>query len=250
MKTKRKNVGRAVLLPVMMGLMVLVLGGCAAPRLDLSFDAPLAEECPGLVVSPPVRIGVEPFVDMRPQVHGSDNQKWKGLIPGILWLEIGSDIPEIYTAFSSFSSKPMNYTVALAVADILAECRAAQDVFFIPHNNHSDYDYRLEGSLQRSLVHETGYYYGSFMYAWLTRVIGLPYVSYGFELEVELKLRKVATDEIVWRTRLSGTAEDKYYNVYSLSRGKDGKDIIAWNFAQILTPEVVKSIAALQRALP
>lgn len=231
-----------------MGMFFALLTGCAAPQLDLSLHGPL-DKFNHNTPPPQVVVGVEPFVDMRPQAHGSDNQKWKGLIPGILWLEIGSDIPEIYTAFSPFSSKPMNYTSALAVAEILNAAQASKEVFFIPHNNHSGYEYRLEGSLHRSLVQETSYFYGSFMYAWLTRVIGLPYVSYEFELDLELRLRKLATNEIVWRSRLSGARDDKYYNVYSLSKGKDGKHLIAWNFSEILAPEVMRIIPSLQKAL-
>ena len=234
--------------PVLL-LFVVLLSGCAAPQLDLSLNAPLGDIAPVCSAPPNVVIGVEPFVDMRPQAHGSENQKWKGLVPGILWLEIGSDIPEIYTAFSSFSSKPMNYTAALAVAEILNEAKATKEVFFIPHNNHSGFEYRLEGTLHRSLVTETSYFYGSFMYAWLTRVIGLPYVSYEFELDVELRLRKLATNEIVWRSRLNGSRDDKYYNVYSLSKGKEGKHLIAWNFAEIMTPEVLELIPSLHEAL-
>ena len=231
-------------------LFVVLLTGCAAPQLDLSLNSSVVPYRQFGQQEPlPVVIGVEPFVDMRPQAHGSDNQKWKGLIPGILWLEVGSDIPEIYTAFSSFSSKPMSYTVALAVAEILNDSNVSKDVFFIPHNNHSDFEYRLEGVLHKSLVTETCYYYGSFMYAWLTRVVGLPYLTYVFELDVELRLRRLATNEIIWRKRLKGTRDDKYYNVYSLSKGKEGKHLIAWNFADILTPEVVKSIPSLQKAL-
>lgn len=249
MVLRTRAVKVAVFMQPAMWLLVVLLAGCAAPRLDLSLHAPVEKHDPAPLSTPSAIIGVEPFVDMRPQAHGSDNQKWKGLIPGILWIEIGSDIPEIYTAFSSFSSKPMSYTIALAVAEILNESKASKKVFFIPHNNHSDFDYRLEGALHRSLVNETSYFYGSFMYAWLTRVIGLPYVSYEFELDVELRLRKLATNEIIWRTRLNGAQVDKYYNVYSLSKGKDGKHLIAWNFADILTPEVIKSIPALQKKL-
>jgi hypothetical protein len=230
-------------------LLVVFLSGCAAPQLDLSLYSPELIKTPDSLSPPAVVIGVEPFVDMRPLAHGSDNQKWKGLIPGILWLEIGTDIPEIYTAFSPFSSKPMNYTVALAVSEILNASQVSKEVFFIPHNNHSDFEYRLEGVLHRSLVTETSYFYGSFMYAWLTRVIGLPYVSYEFELDLELRLRRLATNKIIWTTRLNGQSVDKYYNVYSLSKGKDGKHLIAWNFSQIMTPEIIKSIPSLQKAL-
>ncbi len=249
MVSEIKAVKAAFFVQPLLWLLVALLTGCAAPQLDLSLHAPLATPNDSVALPPAVVIGVEPFVDMRPQAHGSDNQKWKGLIPGILWIEIGSDIPEIYTAFCPFSSKPMSYTVALAVAETLNAAKASKDVFFIPHNNHSDYEYRLEGVLHRSLVKETSYFYGSFMYAWLTRVIGLPYVSYEFELDVELRLRKLATNEIIWRTRLNGERSDKYYNVYSLVKGKDGKHLIAWNFSKILTPEVVKSIPSLQKAL-
>lgn len=238
-----------ILQPLLLFFVVL-MSGCAAPQLDLSLSTSVMPYRKiGQTAPQPVVIGVEPFVDMRPQAHGSDNQKWKGLIPGILWLEVGTDIPEIYTAFSSFSSTPMNYSVALAVSEILNDSNVSKDVFFIPRNNHSDFEYRLEGVLHKSLVTETCYYYGSFMYAWLTRVVGLPYVSYGFKLDVELRLRKLSTNEIVWSQRINGSRVDKYYNVYSLSKGKEGKHLIAWNFAEILTPEVIKSIPSLQKAL-
>ncbi len=249
MSVKIKALKAAFFLQPVLWVFVVFLTGCAAPQLDLSLNAPVLHHQPSSAMPPPVVIGVEPFVDMRPHAHGSDNQKWKGLIPGILWIEIGTDIPEIYTAFCPFSAKPMSHSIALAVAEILNDSKASKEVFFIPHNNHSDYEYRLEGVLHRSLVKETSYFYGSFMYAWLTRVIGLPYVSYEFELDVELRLRQLATNEIVWQTRLSGAGVDKYYNVYSLVKGKDGKHLIAWNFANIITPEVLKSIPALQQAL-
>ncbi len=249
MTLQTKRVKMMIFPPLFLCFFVVYLSGCAAPQLDLSLNNPLAAHEAPVSDPAPVIIGVEPFIDMRPQAHGSDNQKWKGLFPGILWLEIGTDIPEIYTAFSPFSSKPMSYSVALAVAEILSEANTCKEVFFIPHNNHSGYEYRLEGTLHRSLVMETSYFYGSFMYAWLTRVVGLPYVSYEFELDVELRLRKLATNEIVWRTRMKGAKEDKYYNIYSLSKGKDGKHLIAWNFADLLTPEVLANIPSLQKKL-
>jgi hypothetical protein len=250
MVVKTKVVPMAAVRQAALLAVVFLLAGCAAPQLDHSLHLPLAVHGPGQLAPPDVVIGVEPFVDRRPQAHGSDNQKWKGLIPGVLWLEIGTEMPEIYTAFSPFSSKPMDYSAALAVAEILNAARAGQEVFFIPHNNHGRLDYRLEGVLHRSLVRETSYFYGSFMYAWLTRVIGLPYVSFEFELDVELRLRSMKTDEIVWRSRLTGSSSDKYYNVYSLVKGKEGKDVIAWNFRNILTPAVVGAIPSLRQALP
>ncbi len=103
--------------------------------------------------------------------------------------------------------------------------------------------------MRRSLVEETGYYYGSSIYAWVTRILGLPYVSYNMELEVDLRLCSINTNEILWKGTIAGTREDKYHNVYGLARGIDGKHIIAYNFSQIMSEQLPDILSGLRNAL-
>ncbi|MCD6197113.1 MAG: hypothetical protein J7K15_00880 [Deltaproteobacteria bacterium] len=229
----------------------LLLGGCAASQLDMSvrsvapvpFDTDTAESPLQIV------LGVDNFVDLRPQTRGSDNKKWMGFIPGILWIEISSDIPEIYTAFSPFNSRPFNFNVAQAIADTIGQSSLCRAVVFLPEDPYRHIDYRLEGVLRRSLVEETGYYYGSGIYAWVTRIFGLPYVSYNMELEVDLRLRSMTTNDVLWKGTIAGTREDKYHNVYGLAEGIDGKHIIAYNFSQIMSEQLPDILSGLRKAL-
>jgi hypothetical protein len=194
-------------------------------------------------------LGVDNFVDLRPQTRGSDNKKWMGFIPGILWIEISSDIPEIYTAFSPFNSRPFNFNIAQAMADIMRQSGLCHTVFFLPEDPYRYIDYRLEGILRRSLVEETGYYYGSGIYTWVTRILGLPYVSYNMELKVDLRLRSMTTNEILWKATIAGTREDKYHNVYDLAKGIDGKHLIAYNFSQIISEQLPDILSGLRKAM-
>jgi len=193
----------------------------------------------------PVTIGVDDLVDMRPQRHGSDNKKWMGFIPGVLWLDIGSDVPEIYTAFSPFDSRPLSFNVARSLAADLHTTELFKKVVFLPEDPYTEVDYRMEGILRRSHVRVRGYYYGSSIYTWLTRVLGLPYVSYKVALKIDFRLRSMATKQVVWRGSIEGEREDKYYNVYSLARGREGKHIIAYNFTKIIAeafPRVLQGV--------
>ncbi len=228
--------------------LAFLLTGCAASKLDLSLKSPSTSY--KVVERPlPVVIGVDSFVDLRPQTRGSDNKKWLGFIPGVLWIEIDSDIPEIYTAFSPFNSRPMNVSVAEAIADSMARSSLCERVVFLPENPYEKVDYRLEGILRRSLVQETGYYYGSSMYAWLTRILSLPYVSYRVTLEADLRLRSMRDNRIVWRGRISGSRQDKYHSVYDLARGKDGKHLIAYQFARIIEEQLNGIFKGMEQAI-
>ena len=194
-------------------------------------------------------IGVDRFVDLRPRTRGSDNQKWRGLIPGVLWIDIPTDMPEIYTPFSPYNSQPMESNVAESMAEVLNLGGVAREVVFLPKDPYRQVDYRLEGVLRRTLVKERGYYYGSFAYAWLTRVFGLPYVSYEIELEVELRLRSMASNRVVWQGQVSGHRTDKYNSVYDLAAGRDGKHLIAYNFSAIMSDHVVKIIDGIRQVV-
>ena len=226
-------------------LFSFVLSGCAASRLDFSLKAPSFKYAEAGKEPVPVVLGVDNFVDLRPQTRGSDNKKWIGFIPGVLWIEIDTDIPEIYTPFSPYNARPMGFNVAEALADGFSRASVFKKVIFLPEDPYSSADFRLEGILRRSLVRETGYYYGSGMYAWLTRILGLPYVSYEIELDADLRVRRLSDNKIVWTGKIKGSRTDKFHSVYDLSKGRSGKHLIAYNFASIIEdrlPFLVKEI--------
>ena len=227
----------------------VMLGGCAASQLDLSLKGiPLPQAAQQRYPLQAV-VGVDSFVDLRPQLHGDDNKKWLGFIPGILWIDIDSDIPELYTSCAPYNSRPFNQTVAEGVTDALTRSGLVQTVAYMPADPYRAVDYRLEGVLRRSLVKETSYYYGSCMYVWLFRVLSFPYMSYNIQLEFDLRLRCVKDNQLVWQGRVEGSAEDRYQTVYSLARGRDGKHIIAYNFSRILSEKLPAVFAAMHDGL-
>jgi len=228
-------------------LLLPLMAGCSAPTLDLSLR-PVHAARESVVPAPGV-LGVDRFIDLRPQTRGDDNQKWLGAVPGVLWLNIATDQPELYTPYSFFNSRPLELSSAEAVAFALTQDRVVGTVLFLPVDPYRQVDYRLEGLLHRTLVRERCYYYGSFMYSWLTRVIGLPYVSYEIEFDLELRLREMKSGEIVWHDRVSGQREDKYNSVYDLTRGRDGKHLIAYHFAAILAEKLPTIEAGINQAM-
>ena len=135
------------------------------------------------------------------------------------------------------------------MAEVLTRGGVAREVVFLPKDPYRQVDYRLEGLLRRTLVKERGYYYGSFAYAWLTRVFGLPYVSYEIVLEVELRLRSMATNQVVWQEKVSGSRTARYNSVYDLAAGRDGKHLIAYNFSAIMSDHVVEIIDGIRRGV-
>lgn len=230
-------------------VLLFLLTGCAAKPLDLSLTPTASMEIVTAGKPLPLSIGVMPFVDGRPVRHGSDNTKWKGLIPGMLWLEISSDIPETYTAFSHYESKPLDRATTVATVEILKRSRLFTDVVDLHQQPEAKPDYLLKGVVYQTLVNETGYYYGSCIYAWLVRVLGLPYVSFDVEYHIGLTLLKADTGKKVWQTDIKGNREDKFYSVYSVSNGREGKHVIAWNIADIFAEEFNKQVSGLRDAL-
>ena len=222
------------------------LVGCAATSLDVSLENGTGIE---IGTPAPVTLGVDEFVDRRPQAMGNDGKTRLGLIPGILWLQIDSDLPEIYTAFSSFNSKPLNENTARSVVRGLQDAGVAEQIIYLPDSPRASMDYRIEGSLRQSLIRETGYYYGSAMYVWLPRILGAPYVSYDMAMEVDLLLREVKTEKILWQGVIRGERADKYLNIYQIANGRDGKHLIAYHFANILTKGLDTLIPDLYNAL-
>ncbi len=229
--------------------LLFFLSGCTAQSLDLSL-APTPEMA---IVTAQHQlhksVGVTPFVDDRPDRHGSDNAKWKGLIPGMLWIEISTDIPETYTPFSYYDSKPLDRATTKACVHVLDRSSIFNRVVDLHKEPGAETDYVLRGVLLQTTVSETGYYYGSSIYAWLIRILGLPYVSFNVEYHIGVTLIERKTGDVVWQTDLKGVREDKFYTVYNVSRGRDGKHVIAWNIADILAEAFNNEMAGLQQAL-
>lgn len=220
---------------------------CSASKLDLSLnfqnDKPLyAETFQGV-------IGVDEFIDIRPQAVTSDAKKWLGFIPGALWLNFISEIPDTYTGFSYYNSGTFKIGFAHAIYKDIEGAKLFGKSIFLPNDRYAPIDYRLEGVLKRTTVKETGYYYGSGFYAWITRIVGLPYVSYEFSLDITLRLRRVDNNEIIWSHELKGERVDKYYNIYQLTGGKDGKHIISYNFSEILKEQMPSALETMGLAL-
>ncbi len=230
-------------------LVTLTCYGCCASSLDFSLNEPKGTTIYNASTSLPVKLGVDKFVDLRPQLRGSDNKKWLGFIPGVLWVEIDTDIPELYTGFSPFNSKPFDFSIARAIYYDLKQTNSFKDIVFLPQDPYQKVDFRLEGILKKSLIKETGYYYGSSMYAWLTRIFGLPYVSYDISLVVELRLRNLQNNKIFWHGIISGEVIDKYHSVYDLAKGRKGKHIIAYDFSSIIDKSLKKLIPQMLQAI-
>ncbi|MBU0673119.1 MAG: hypothetical protein KJ950_00580 [Proteobacteria bacterium] len=226
---------------------VFLVTGCAAPSLDLSLKPVGSFAVKGTAA--PIVIGVDEFIDQRPLTRGDDNQKWRGFIPGVLWIEISTDMPEIYTPFSPFNSPALTRNLSESFAGILSDYGMTEQVVLLSSDPYRQVDYRLEGVLLRSQVVERCYYYGSFMYAWLTRVFGLPYVSYEIELSLQLRLRDLATNRIVWQGSIEGHRSDRYHSVYNLSAGRNGKHLIAADFADILADGLPEVLVGIRGAL-
>jgi len=245
MKTKLIKLNKYLIIVIIS----LLCYGCYASSLDFSLKEPKGTNIYHSQHPLPVKLGVDKFVDLRTQLRGSDNKKWLGFIPGVLWVEIDTNIPELYTGFSPFNSKPFDFSIARAIYYDLKQTNCFKTIIFLPQDPYQKVDFRLEGILKKSLIKETGYYYGSSMYAWLTRILGLPYVSYDITLVVKLRLRNLKNNKIFWHGTISGEVIDKYHSVYDLAKGRKGKHIIAYDFASIIDRSLKKLIPQMIKAI-
>ncbi|MEN8139662.1 MAG: hypothetical protein ABFR97_00385 [Thermodesulfobacteriota bacterium] len=230
-------------------IMLLCLSGCAANSLDLSLVPPASAKINRSRTEGEARLGVANFVDLRPLAHANDNQQWKGMIPGVLWLEISSDIPEVYTPYSHYDTKPLDRAASLATVDVLDRSGLFREVVDLQVKPDAQVDYVLEGILHQAKVTETCYYYGSFTYAWLLRIIGLPYVSFAVDYHMGVTIRARDSGEVVWQGDFQGSRQDKYYSVYGVSRGRQGKHVIAWNIADIWVEEFNRHAGELEQVV-
>jgi hypothetical protein len=242
-----KQLGKTVRRSIFVIAICIFTFSCASSRLDLSLDFYVEPE--EKTISQNGVLGVDEFIDLRPQLTTSEAKKWMGFVPGVLWLEFVSDIPDTYTGFSAYNSAPFRMNVAHAIYKDIEKNMVFDKVIFLPKDKYAKIDYRFEGILNKTFLKETGYYYGSGFYAWITRIIGLPYVSYEFELDVTLRIRDVKSNNIVWSYDLKGTRIDKFYNIYQLNSGKDNKHIISYNFSKIIESEMPNILKSIREAL-
>jgi hypothetical protein len=241
----KKNKKEAII--YLLFFLCLLQTSCAAPKLDLSLDF----SPPSEINQKPIQsvLGVDEFIDLRPQATTNDARKWLGFIPGVFWLEFVSEIPDTYTGFSTYNSGPFESAFAYAIYKHLKQSKLFEQTVFLPEDKYKTIAYRLEGVLKRTSLKETGYYYGSGMYAWITRIFGLPYVSYEINLDMTLRLRKIDTNEIIWAYELKGDRVDRYYNIYQLAGGKEGKHVLSFNISKILEEKIPDALESMKEAL-
>ncbi len=223
--------------------------GCASTPLDLGLDFPVEKSSDAVGQTVPATIGVAEFIDLRPRAATSDAHKWLGFIPGVLWLHMESEMPDTYIGFTDYSPAPFPTAFSRAVYNALKGNEVFAQCVFLPENPYVTADYRLEGALNRTYLRETGYYYGSGLYAWITRIVGLPYVSFEVEIDVTLRLREMSSGEIIWKYDITGYREDKFYSVYALSRGIEGKNVLSYNISSILAQRMPDALASMREAL-
>jgi hypothetical protein len=225
----------------------LILASCAVNKLDNSLDYKTGRYAPSKSFEG--TLAVDEFVDLRPQGTTSDAKKWIGFIPGVLWIDFVSETPDTFTGFSSYNSFPFKSSFARAIYRNISENGLFEKTVYLPEERYAKAKWRLEGILRQTTLKERCYYYGSGFYAWCTRIIGLPYVSYETEIGITLRLRRLSDDEIIWTHELKGTKTDKYYNIYQLMTGKDEKHILSYNFSKILEAQMPVAMESLKAAL-
>ncbi|MBU3948001.1 MAG: hypothetical protein KJ826_07260 [Proteobacteria bacterium] len=246
---------RKILSGVLLIFISVVLTSCAINKLDNSLDYKTdyktACKTAGNAPLKPFAetLGVDEFIDLRPQGTTSDAKKWIGFIPGVLWIDFVSENPDTYTGFSTYNSFPFKASLARAIYKDISRNNLFGQVFYLPENRYVNTALRLEGILRQTTLKERCYYYGSGFYAWCTRIIGLPYISYEINLDITLRLRRLSDNEIIWTHELKGKREDRYYNIYQLMVGKDNKHILSYNFSKILEEKMPSAIESLEETL-
>lgn len=221
---------------------------CAVGKLDNSLDYRTSSR---YAPSKPFAgtLGVDEFIDLRPQGTTSDAKKWIGFIPGVLWIDFVSETPDTFTGFSSYNSFPFKSSFARAIYRNISENGFFEKTVYLPEDRYAKTAWRLEGILRQTTLRERCYYYWSGFYAWCTRIIGLPYISYETDLNITLRLRRIIDDEIIWTHELKGSGTDRYYNIYQLMAGKEEKHILSYNFSKILEEKMPAAMESMKEAL-
>ncbi len=238
---------KRISLGILLMFVFVVFASCAINKLDNSLDYKTA----GYVSLKPIEetLGVDEFIDLRPQGTTSDAKKWLGFIPGVLWIDFVSETPDTYSGFSTYNSFPFKSSFSRAIYNDISRNRLFRRVFYLPEDRYANTALRLEGILRQTTLKERCYFYGSGFYAWCTRIIGLPYISYEVTLDITLRLRRLSDNEIIWTHELRGNREDAYYNIYQLMMGKEDKHILSYNFSKILEEKIPPVMESLRETL-
>lgn len=224
-----------------------LISGCVADQINQAII--LTPNNNHYVKSPlPVSIAVDEFIDIRPRMGTSDARTWIGFIPGVLWLNLSTEIPDSHTVATDYNAGAFGEAFALAFYEVIRKSAIFRDSYYLPVDRYVNYDYRLEGVVGRTHLTETVYYYGSGLYAWISRIIGMPYVSYYFEIEVELRLRRKRDNKIVWNYKVKEKSEDRMNSIYRLTNGVEGQNVISYNYSRMLKKHIHEILKGLANA--
>lgn len=194
-------------------------------------------------------IAIDEFIDLRPRKGTSDAMTWIGFIPGVVWLELLTEIPDSHTVATDYNAGSFTNAFSQGYYRYIKSKNIFKKVHYLPYDKYVSTDYRLEGVLHRTFLNEIVYYYGSGLYAWITRILSLPYVSYEFEIDLELRLRNLKTNQLVWRYRLNESGKDRYNSIYRLSRGIRGQNVISYNISRLLSRHNERILAGILDAM-
>jgi hypothetical protein len=238
---------KKIIKAILMLSVLFLAASCAVNKLDNSLDYRTRSYAPPQPFDG--SLGVDEFIDMRPQGTTSDAKKWIGFIPGVLWIDYVSETPDTYTGFSSYNSFPFKTSFARALYRNISENGLFKKTVYLPEEKYTKTSWRLEGILRQTTLKERCYYYGSGFYAWCTRIIGLPYVSYETDLHITLRLRRLSDDQIIWTHELKGSGREGFYNIYQIMTGKDEKHILSYIFSGILEENMPAAMESMKEAL-
>ncbi len=239
-----------LLLIIPLLILSVITSNCTSASIDhgLVF-VPEKQTEPYYIKTIPHTLGVDGFVDLRPRISSSDANTWIGFFPFVLWIKFDSDIPDTHTVAAVYNIGSMTDGYSIAFYNLFTNTGPFQKVVYLRQDPYAKIQYRLEGVLYRSHLRETLYYYGSSFYAWFTRILGLPYVSYFVQTDLELRIRRLSDEKIVWKYRITDELDDRYHSIYGLSSGERGQNIISYDYSRIVEKHLPDMMDSLNAAI-
>lgn len=74
-------------------------------------------------------------------------------------------------------------------------------------------------------------------------------VSYEFDMNITLRLRRMDTNEVIWVYELKGNGRDKFNSVYRLTAGREGKHVLSYNLSNILKEQMPIALESMRKTL-